>query len=93
MLVLTRDPLGYSRTLPVDGGGGVSAPHPVICQTNEPILDPKSAFDIPGLEPYEYVVNFYLNVSDDVICRVKGHFFLIAVIARFAGQNSCIKLK
>ena len=35
----------------------------------------------------------YLNVTDNVTGRVKGHFFPIYVIARFAGQISPIRLK
>ena len=47
---LTRAPMEYSRTLPADGGGGCFAPPPAICQTNHPILDPKTVFDSPGLD-------------------------------------------
>ena len=85
----------YSRTLPPMAGGGGKAfrpPPPAICQTNGQILDPKMAFDSSGLELAEYVAKFYLNVTVDVTGRVKD-LFLISVIARFAGQNSLIKLK
>ena len=64
--------MGHSRTLPADGGGFI--PH-AIFQTNGPILDPKTAFDSPGLEISEYVAKFYLNVTDDVTGRVKGQNF------------------
>ena len=47
---LTRAPMEYSRTLPADGVGAVSPPPPAICQTNHPILDPKTVFDSPGLD-------------------------------------------
>ena len=52
---LTRSPMGYSRTLPADGGGGAFPPPPAICQTNGPILDLKMAFDSSVLELSEYV--------------------------------------
>ena len=55
-------------------GWGVSPP-PAICQINGPILDPKTAFDSFGLELYEYVAKFYVNVTDDVTGRVKVFFF------------------
>ena len=47
------------------GGVGVSAP-PANCQTNGPMLNPKTAFDSPGLEISDYVAKFYLNFTDDV---------------------------
>ena len=62
--VLTRAPMGYSRTLPADegGGGGAFRPfHPAICQTTGPILDPKTALDSGGLELSECVSKFYLR--------------------------------
>ena len=65
-------------------GGGVLAPR-AICQTTEPILGPKMAFDSTCLERSEYLAKLYLKVTDDVTC-VKGHFF----IAGFTGQSSRI---
>ena len=53
----------------------------------------KTAFDSSGLGLSEYVEKFNPNVIDNVAGRVKGHFFLISVIARFTGQSSLIKLK
>ena len=50
--------MGYSRTLPADGGGRFGPP--AICRTTGPILDPKTAFDSSGLELSEYVTKFYL---------------------------------
>ena len=66
---------------------------PAICQTSALILDPKTAFDASGLELSECVQKVYLNVTHDVKGWVKGDFFLLSVIAGFAGQCSHIKLK
>ena len=49
--------MGYSRTLPTDGGGGVSPPL-AIYQTTGLNLDPKAVFDSSGLELSEYVAKF-----------------------------------
>ena len=38
--MLTHAPIGYSWTLPAAGGGCIP---PAVCQTNEPIVDPKTA--------------------------------------------------
>ena len=67
--------MGYSRsrTLPAQGGGRFGPP--ANCQTNGPILDPKTAFDSPGLELPEDVAKCYLNVTDDATGRVKGQIF------------------
>ena len=67
--------MGYSRsrTLPAKGGGAFRPP--AICQTNGPILDPKTEFDSFGLEISEYVAKFCLSVTDDVTGRVKGQNF------------------
>ena len=57
------------------GGGGASRPPPAICQTNGPILDPKTAFDSSGLELSEYVAKFYLSLTDDFTGRDICQFF------------------
>ena len=72
-------------------GGGISPPA-AIYQTTEPILDPEAAFDSSGLEFFEYVAKFYLNITDDIAGWAKGHF-LLSVIAGFGGQSSHLKLK
>ena len=66
-------------------GGGPFAPAPAICQTNGPILDPKTAFDSSGLELSEYVAKFYLN-TDDVTGRVKVYFLICRWSLRRAKQ-------
>ena len=48
------------------GGGRFNPPPLAICQTNGPILDPKTAFGSSGFELSEYVANFFLNVTDEV---------------------------
>ena len=55
---LTRAPMGYSRTLPADGGGRFGPP--AICQTTGPILGPKTALDSSGFELFEYIAQLYL---------------------------------
>ena len=72
------------------GGGGSPLP-PATCQTNGPILDPKSAFGSFGLEFSESVAKFYLNVTDGVTGRVKGEIFeylsLLASLGKAAVSN------
>ena len=68
--------MGYSRTLPADGGRGRFG-LPAICLTNEPILDSKTTFDSSGLEISEYVAKLYLNVTGDVTDRVEIQVFNI----------------
>ena len=70
--LLTRALMGYFRTLHADGGGrfGPSGYLP----NYGPILDPKTAFDCPGLELSEYVTKYYLKIND-VTGRVKGRIF------------------
>ena len=41
-------------------------------QITGPILDPKTAFEIPGQEVSEHTAKLYLNVTDDVADQVKG---------------------
>ena len=69
---LTRAPMGYSRTLPADGG---RSPSRAIYQNIGPILDPKTEFDSSGHELSEYVVKVYLKVTDDATGRIKGQIF------------------
>ena len=59
------------------GGGDAFRLSPAICQSNEPIFDPKTKFYSSGLELPEYVAKFYLNVTDDVTGRAKDQFFNI----------------
>ena len=73
------------------GGGGVSAPPPAVCRTTEPSLEPKPAFDSSGRELSEYIAKIYINDTDSVTGRVKGHIF--TVTAEFAGQSGRIRLK
>ena len=69
--------MGYSLTLHADGGGAFRPlPSPAICQTKGSILNPKTAFDSSWLELSENVAKLYLNVTDDVIDRVKGLFLI-----------------
>ena len=89
---LTRTPMGYSRTLPADvGGGGERFGPPAICQTNGPILDPKTAFDSSGFEISEKIAQFYLNGTDGVTGRVKvqvfGYLPLLASPGKAAVSN------
>ena len=85
--------MGYSRNLPADGKGAFRPP-PAICQTNGPILDPKTAFDSSGLEISEYVAKFYLNVTDEVTDRVKCIFWKICHCSlRRATQPHQIEIK
>ena len=68
----------YFRPPPADDGRGVSLyPHPTPYNLTgtEPILNPKTTFDSPGHEPSDHIAKFYLNVTDDVTCRVKGQIF------------------
>ena len=81
--------MGYLRTLPANGGGGVSAPHST-CQTAGPILDPKTLLDSFWLVLSEYIAKLHLHVIDDVTFRAKAQIF--TVIAGFAGENSRIRL-
>ena len=53
-------------------GGGFLSPPPAICRTTRPILNPKMAFDSSRLGHSEYVVKFYLDVTDDATGRAKG---------------------
>ena len=53
--------MGYFRIQGSDGGGGGGGGSPSICQTSGLSLDPKTAFDSPGLDISEYVLN--------LICR------------------------
>ena len=47
------------------------------------ILDPKKAFDSPGLNfPNMYSTKIYLKFADDVTGPAKGHFFLLSVSGR-----------
>ena len=67
--------MAYFRTLPADGrgGGGVSPLISPKLRTGS-ILDPKMAFDCPGLQLSENVTKFNVNVTD-VKGRVKGQIF------------------
>ena len=57
------------------GGGAAST---AICQTNGPILDPRVAFDSPGLELVEYVAKFHPNVTGRVKCQNFEYLLLLA---------------
>ena len=69
LLVNPRPPWGIPGPCPPIGGGGVSPP--AICQTNEPIIDPKTTFNGSRLELSEYVAKNCLNVTDYVTDRIK----------------------
>ena len=56
------------------GVEGVSAPV-AFFQATEPIRDPKTEFDSPGLELSEYAVKFYPKITGDVTGRDKGYIF------------------
>ena len=86
---LTRATMGYSQTLPANGGGVSTPPS---CQTIGQTVDPKTVFDSPRLELPECVAKFYMSVTDDVTGRVKGLIFTIS-LAAFAGQSCRSKLK
>ena len=63
--------MGYSRTVPADGGG---VP-PCHLSNYWMTVDPKTALDSSGLELSEYVAKCYLNVTGDVTGPVKGQNF------------------
>ena len=65
---LTCAPMGYSQNLHADGRDVSPPPPTAICQTNGPILDLKTAFDIPGLELSE---NFPVVLRDEDVAA--GH--------------------
>ena len=76
-VALTRAPMAYFfPTLPADEGSISPTPPRSICQTTWPIRDTKTVFDSPRLELSEYATQFYLNITDDVKCRVKACFFI-----------------
>ena len=87
------------RTLPADGGGGVSPPLLLSAKLMNQLSIRKRCLIAPGLNMFkmlniflsEYVVKFYLNVTDDVTGQ--ANVFFISVIARFAGQRRRIKME
>ena len=64
---LKRAPVGYSRTLTANWGGGR-----FVCQTTEAILDSKMALDSPGHELSEYIAKVHMKVTDNVTGQAKG---------------------
>ena len=68
--------MGYFCTLPNDRGEGRS-----ICQTAEPILDPKTSLDSPGLVLSEYIAKFYFKVTDDVNVWAKVLLYYLLSLA------------
>ena len=72
--------MGYCWTLHANGGGGGAA-SPAIWQTAGQILDPKAAFDETAHELFEYIAEFYLQVTDDITRQIKDQIFYMSSLA------------
>ena len=82
--VLTRAPMGYSRTLPADEGGIVSSPPPpraIYLPNYWTDSRSENGTDNSGLELSEYVAKLYVTVTGNVTGRDKGHFYYLSLLA------------
>ena len=87
---LTRALLGLVRTLPLAGGGGVSAP-PSISETNRRGGKIQTAMERPGRDLSDKVQKFDLDVTCDVTGQVKHKMFDICMGGQYAPSNSKTK--
>ena len=90
MSILTRVLMGYSRTLPADGGEGVSPPPPLSSKLMDQFSIWKRHLIASGLNfpnKFQNVIWTTLMTSQ-VGSKV---IFLIFLIAHFAGQSSRVK--
>ena len=74
--------MGYSRTPPAAGEGGV--PPTVTCEATGPFLDLKRTFDGPGHELAEYTAKIYLKVADDITDQIVDYRSLLISLGEIA---------